>query len=295
MKPARFKYFACRSVPEAISVLSEHGDDAKVLAGGQSLVPMMNMRLATPSAVVDITRVPELAEVRVGADTISLGATVRQLDVERSDELARTVPLLRETLAHVGHVPIRSRGTVGGSVAHADPAAELPAVMLVLDAQLIATGPQGPRTLAAADFFKTYFTTALADDELLSEIRIPCQTHGWGWAFIEVARRHGDFALVGVAALVKLDAERRISQARVALSGVADTPVRAVAAEELLRGRAPHDQALREAERAVAEVLNPPDDIHASGGYRKQVAGVITRRALALAASRANRREAGLT
>ena len=257
-----------------------------MLAGGQSLVPMMNMRLARPTALIDIGRVAELRRIALDAGEITIGAGVRQLAAERSAELTDALPILAEALRYVGHVPIRSRGTVGGSVAHADPAAELPTVLTALDARLTVASVVGQRRVPTADFFVTHFTTVVAPDELLVEVHIPRVMEHWGSAFVEVARRHGDFALAGCAALVDIDEDRSVRDVRLALSGVADVPWRSRTAEEALIGRAPDEDALRELRAMIARELDPPSDIHATGEYRRDVAGVVATRAVALAAER---------
>ncbi|MCD6726382.1 MAG: xanthine dehydrogenase family protein subunit M [Solirubrobacteraceae bacterium] len=295
MKPATFEYIRPETTRGALDALASHGDEARVLAGGQSLVPMMNLRLARPAVLVDITHVQELRELRVCADAVTIGAGVRQLAVERSADVAAALPILRQGLAYVGHAPIRSRGTVCGSVAHADPLAELPAVVLALDAVMVAAGPTGRREIAAADFFWSYYTTALEPDELLAEIRIPRPAERWGSAFLEVARRHGDFALAGVATLVDVDDDRRIRGVRLALSGVAEVPVRAVEAEGALSGVSLDDgQALRAAADAAIRTIDPMSDVHATSEFRREVAGVLVRRAVALAGERSIERGGSL-
>ena len=288
MKPASFEYFRCESAPAALELLAQHGDEAKVLAGGQSLVPMMNMRLARPEVIVDISRAEDLTGLDVGEEAIRIQAGVTQLQAERSPELAQALPVAGEALAQLGHVPIRARGTICGSLAHADPAAELPTLMLALDAEMSVASKSGSRTVPAADFFRGYFTTALEPDELLTEVRIERRTDGWGSAFLEVARRHGDFALAGVAALVDVDSDRRIRNLRLAFSSVAEVPVRSAAAEEVLRGQ-PLDasEAFEEAQTVVASEIDPGSDVHASSEYRREVAGVLLQRAVRLAGERA--------
>lgn len=257
-----------------------------MLAGGQSLVPMMNMRLARPSALIDISRIPDLRRIAFGPEEITIGASVSQLTAERSSELTGASPILAEALRYVGHVPIRSRGTIGGSLAHADPAAELPTVMMALEAQLTVSSSRGQRRVPAAAFFVTHFTTVVEPDELLAQVHVPRVTERWGAAFVEVARRHGDFALAGCAALVDLDEQRSVRDVRLALSGVADVPWRSRTVEEALIGRAPDEDALRALHAMIARELDPPSDIHATGEYRSDVAGVVATRAVALAAER---------
>jgi carbon-monoxide dehydrogenase medium subunit len=255
-----------------------------VLAGGQSLVPLMNLRLAFPGVLVDVNGIRELDGVSVNG-SVEIGAISRQIAVERS--VAATAPLVAEALRHVGHPAIRSRGTFGGTVAHADPAAEIPAVLLALGGEVVARGPGGERAIPADDLFVTHFTTALEADEILTRVRIPRAGAGLRWGFAEVARRQGDFALAGVAATAEVDADGVCRSARIALFGVADRPVRAGASEAALVGRRLDDAgALREAEGVAADGLEPRNDVHASSRYRKEVVGVLVRRALGQAAAR---------
>lgn len=287
MKPAPFRYLAPRSVDEAVALLGQHAGEARVLAGGQSLVPLMNMRLATPAALVDINRLAELSYVRPWDGGIAIGALTRDSALEASAEAAARLPMLVEASRLVGHSAIRNRSTVGGSIAHADPAAELPAALFALDAQIVARGPAGERTISATDFFQGYLQTALAPDELLVELRVPGLPAGAGSTFIEFARREGDYAIAGVAAAVALAADGTIADARLALCAVGPTALRATAAEALLRGRRPGPDAWAAAAEAVqAAITDPPADLHGSADYRRHLAGVLTRRALIAAAAR---------
>ncbi|MFQ5744722.1 MAG: FAD binding domain-containing protein [Acidobacteriota bacterium] len=319
MKPAPFQYHAPETVEEALALLAEHGDEAKLLAGGQSLVPTMNFRLAQPAVIVDLNRIGELSYIQTpdatmeagqgkGADKgqgkkkansgraaavgagdagdLCIGAMTRQAEVERSPLVAQRAPLLHETMPHIAHLQIRNRGTIGGSLAHADPAAELPAVMTALDARFLVRGQGGERWVAAGEFFQGLFATALAPDELLAEVVVPQMPPGNGWAFREVARRHGDYALVGVAALVAL-AGRRCEQVRVVCLGVGSGPVRAGRAEGVLVGQQPSEKRIREAAEAAADAIEPGSDIHASARYRRHLARVLVDRALAAACRRA--------
>ncbi len=279
MKPAAFEYFAPRTVAEAVAILGEHADQAKVLAGGQSLVPLMNMRLARPGVIVDINRISALAYITATRAVLRIGALTRQRTAETSPLVAERCPLLRDALRLVGHVQIRNRGTIGGSIAHADPAAELTAVLVALGGDVTAVGPRGPRVIAAGDLFVTYLTTALDPHEVLTEVRFPALPPGAGWSWMEIARRHGDFALAGVGVVLRV---RRgvIAEARIALTGVGPTPVRATQAERLLGGRRPSEELWTEAAEAVRAAVEPDGDIHASAEYRRHVAGVLTQRAL---------------
>ena len=280
-----FDYVAPASVDEALGVLAEHGEEAKVLAGGQSLLPILNYRLAKPRVVVDINGLP-LDGVSVGDGRLKLGALTRHATLEESPEVARDCPLLREAAALVGNVRVRTLGTLGGSLAHADPAAELPMVMVALDARLGVAGRSGRRTVAAGDFFTGYLTTTLAPDELLTDIDIPV-TRDMGWAVEEMSRRAGDFAIVAVTALIRLDHGGRVDDARLAFAGVGPAPVRIPAAEDALRGAEPTGERLGQAADAARAALRPESDAFVSAAYRRLLAGVLARRALARAVARA--------
>jgi len=287
VKPSRFAYYRPDSVEEALALLAEH-DDAKPLAGGQSLIPAMNFRLAAPAALVDLGALSGLRGVSRAGDGLRIGAMTTHATVERSPEVARIAPLLAEALPHVAHPQIRNRGTLGGSLAHADPAAELPAVMLALEAELVLRSVQAERRVAARDFFTGLFATALEPGELVTAIELAALPARTGVAFEEFARRHGDFALVGVAAVVTLDASGRCGEVRIALLSVGDGPVLAERAAAALRGQQPNPELLRDAaELAGDEDIDPPADLHASAAYRRQLARVLTRRALIRAVERA--------
>lgn len=283
MKPAAFTYAAPQTLGEALALLAAHGDDAKVLAGGQSLVPMLNYRLVRPAALIDVNRIAELGALEVAGGTLRIGATARTALLERSPLVVGGWPLLREAAGFVGHAAIRNRGTVGGSAAHADPQAELPAALLALDARFHLSSVRGPRVLAAADFFCDFFTTALAADELLTAIEVPALAPRTGCAFVEHARTHGDFALAGVAATVTADADGRCTRASIAVLGGGPTPVRAAAAEALLAGAAIDDAAARAAGAAAAGACDPPEP----ADYRRALVAELTCRALVAAAKRA--------
>ena len=290
MKPAPFDYFAPGTVDEALALLREHGDEAKPLAGGQSLIPAMNFRLARPRVLVDLNRVAPLSYIRSEKTGIAIGAMTRQRTVERSDVIARAAPLLAEAMPSIAHPQIRNRGTVGGSIAHADPSAELPAVALALEARFRAKGAAGERSIAAGDFFKGMLETALEPGELLVEIAIPPASPRSGTAFLEMARRHGDYALAGVAAVVTLDAKGWCNTARIAFLSVGDGPVLAVEAGKTLVGQSRSDELLRAAADAGAQRdVDPPSDIHASAAYRRRLVAVLTRRALERAFERAEK------
>ena len=282
-----FSYHRPDSLDEAVGLLAEYGGDAKVLAGGQSLVPLLALRLSHPDHLIDIGRVAGLDGAAGGPDGFTVGAGVRHAELERSAEAGRAAPLVAEAMPHIGHRAIRNRGTVCGSLAHADPAAELPAVALATGAELVARSSTGERAIAAADFFVGYLTSALDETELLTAVRFPPWPPATGWSVQEVSRRHGDYALVGLAAIVGLDAGGRVQHAALSFFGAGATPVRAAEAERVLLGQAPEAAAFAEAAQVVAKTIDPPGDNHATAAYRAHVAGVLTRRCLAEAAGRA--------
>ena len=287
MKPATFDYHAPESVDETLALLADHGDAAKLLAGGQSLIPAMNFRLAQPAVLIDLGRTAGLDGIRAGvaddvSDGLTIGAMTRQRDVERSAAVAARAPLVHRTMPWIAHPQIRNRGTFGGSIAHADPSAELPAVAVAVGAECRLRSVRGERTVAADDFFTGLFETALEPDELLVEIALPPLPPGTGCAFQEIARRHGDYALAGVAVTLRLDDEHRVEDARIVFLSVGEGPVVARAAAELLRGQSATDELFREAAHtAAADDIDPPADIHASKPYRRRLAEVLTRRTLA--------------
>ena len=285
LKPPPFTYVAPSSLEEALGSLADAGEDAKILAGGQSLLPLLSLRLARPSVLVDFRRVGSLDGVSERDGTVSIGAMVRERAIERSAVIAEKIPLLAAALPLIGHPAIRNRGTVGGSVAHADPSAEIPAVALALEAEMvIRSAARGERRLPAADFFQGFFTTALEPDEALVAVCFPVARPSSGVAFVEAARRHGDFAMVGAAAVVSAE-DGRITDARIALIGVADTPLRRPEAEELLVGAEIRSERFQEAAEAAGEGLTPATDIHGTSAYRTHLARVLTRRALEKAAT----------
>ena len=288
MKPPRFEYLAPASLDEALAALAEHGDAAKVLAGGQSLVPLLNFRLVRPAYLVDLNDIPGLAYIRQDNGRVAIGALTRQRALETSTLVRDHVPLLADAMPQIGHVQIRNRGTIGGSLAHADPAAELPAVVAALDGELVVRSASGQRVLRPDEFFLAYLTTALDPTELLVEVRLPVAPPHTGTAFLEVSRRHGDFALVGVAASVTLDDAGVCTRCAIALIGVGPAPVVARAAAQRLVGSRPTMEVLQDVGQLAAADLSPDGDLHASSQYRRHVAGVLTRRALARALERAN-------
>ena len=289
MKPHRFDYHAPESLEGATSLFDQYGDDAKALAGGQSLMPLVNMRLAQPEVIVDLNRVASMAHVEESPDGgLRVGAMTRVRTLERLSGLRDTAPLLFAAIPHIGHFQIRNRGAVGGSIAHADPAAELPAVAVALGADLVAAGTGGQRVLAAEEFFETYFTTQLEPTELLTEVRFPPWPNGAGWGFEELAIRHGDYALAGVCAVIEKGRSGLCERASIVLFGVGDTPVRATRAEARLVGSAIDEEALNELRELVSDEIEPDGDVHATSEYRKDVAGVLARRCVKAAASRAS-------
>jgi carbon-monoxide dehydrogenase medium subunit len=292
VKPAPFLYHRPRTLDEALALLAEHGTDAKPLAGGQSLIPAMNFRLATPAVLVDLNEISELRYVTdqapgagpqaPGPAPLRIGAMTRHRAVERDPVIRANAPLLTRTMPFVAHPAIRTRGTIGGSLAHADPAAELPAVMLALNAAIVLSSRAGSRTVAAEDFFIGLFTTTLEPGELLTEVVVPSPLPNTRVAFNEISRRHGDFALAGVAAAMRLDpVSHRIVDARIGLLSVGDRPTLATKAAQALSGQLPAVETFRAAaDTAANEDIDPPGDIHASARYRRQLVRVLVRRTL---------------
>lgn len=279
MKPAAFEYFAPRSIEEATALLAEHGGDARVLAGGQSLVPAMNFRLARPAVLIDINNVAGIAGVREEGDALAIGALTRHAVFEKpvtSGPLAKLLPIVAHNIAHL---PIRMRGTFGGSIAHADPAAEWCALAMALDAEIVVRSTDCSRTVPAADWFRSIFTTDIRDGEMVTEIRLPRLDDSWRCGFVEFNRRAGDFAIVSAVAVIRVDAGV-IREARIALGGVVDKPVRASEAEALLVGEAPGDAAFRAAAEAARAAFEPFGDIHADAEYKSELVAVMARRAL---------------
>jgi carbon-monoxide dehydrogenase medium subunit len=288
MKLPPVEYEAPTTVAEAIDLLAAHLDEASVLAGGQSLIPLLALRLARPAVLIDINGIAELSGMSATDGQVAIGAMTRDYVAEKSKELADTVPLLAVALPLIGHEAIRSRGTIGGSLAHADPAAELPAVARALDAEFVVRGPSGERVIPAAGWFEGYLTTSRRPDELLLEVRFPAAGQGTGVSFQEVSRRHGDFAMVGLAVSLVLSGGV-ITDARLALAGVSYVPVRAAAAEDLLTGERPSTELFDEAARRATDDIDPPADLHGSSDYRKTVAAAVVRRGLRAAADNAAR------
>ena len=293
MKPAKFDYHDPTTLDEALGLMAQFGDQARPLAGGQSLVPLMNFRLIRPAHLIDLNGVAELSYLKMDDGTLRLGATTRQRELERSMIVAKHWPLLNEAASYIGHVQIRNRGTVGGSLAHAFPSAELPVAMVTLDASFTLRSKTNRRTARAEGFFLSYMTTTLQSDELLTEISVPVLPAQSGWSYHEVSRRHGDFALAGAASIVALDANGTIQHARLTLTGT--TPIRSRQAEEFLLGERPSDALFRAVARRAIENLEQDSDIHASAEYRREVCAVLARRALMRAAQRSAEQMKGKT
>ena len=289
MKPAPFEYRAPDTLEEALELLGEHGVEAKILAGGQSLIPSMNFRVLQPVMLIDINHIPGLADIRLtDSGSVSVGAMARQASLEHDPTIAKHAPLLHETLPNIAHPQIRNRGTIGGSLAHADPASELPVYALARDARMRIRSKQGERWVEAADFFLGMFTTALNPDDLLVEIEVAAPPEGFGWSFQEVARRRGDYALMGVAAWVVLERDGDCKDARLVYLNAGDGPVRAKKAEAVLKERRLSSEAIDEAASIASEQeIEPFGSVHASEAFQRHLAGVLTRRTLHSALARA--------
>jgi carbon-monoxide dehydrogenase medium subunit len=283
------EYEAPATLSEAVGLLDHHQDEASVLAGGQSLIPLMALRLARPAVLIDINGLDELSGVSVTDGQVAVGAMTREYAAEESETIAELVPLLAAALPLIGHEAIRNRGTIGGSLAHADPAAELPAVALALDAEFVLQGRARGRVVPAAEWFEGYLATSRRPGEMLVEVRFPAAPPGTGVAFLEVARRHGDFAIVGLAASLTLT-DGAISDARLAFAGIAEVPVRAADAEDLLVGERPSAELFEEAARLATDGIDPPADLNGSSEYRKKAAATLVRRGLRAAADNARER-----
>jgi CO/xanthine dehydrogenase FAD-binding subunit len=290
MKPAPFRYIATRTVEQALALKAEHGEEARFLAGGQSLVPTLNFRLTQPTLLIDINPLVECAGMRSsGPDQVRIGALTRYRDLERDPETARKLPLVSEALPHIAHPQIRNRGTIGGNLAHADPASEMPAIVLALAGKLLARSQRGERWIAASDFFAGALSTALAPDEMLVEVELPAAGPRSGACFMEVARRRGDFALIGVACTVQVDETGRCVAARIGLCNAGDGPVFAADASASLAGTMIGKPEIEAAAELVQGAIDPGGSIHASKEFQRHLAGVLTGRALAAASERARR------
>jgi carbon-monoxide dehydrogenase medium subunit len=288
MKPAPFKYVAASSLDQALALKAEHGDEARFLAGGQSLIPAMNFRLARPELLIDINGLSELSGIdRSAPGKVRVGALTRYRALERDTGFLEACPLFADALPHIAHPQIRNRGTIGGNLSHADPASELPALAIVMQAGMRIKSASGERVVAAADFFVGLLTTDLGSDEMLVDVTYPARGPHSGACFMEIARRRGDFAIAGVAAVVLLDDERRCAEMRIALCGVGETPVDASSAASTIIGHRLTGEAIEAIARHVQEMIEPSGNVHASADYQRHVAGVLTQRVLRTAHQRA--------
>ena len=284
MKLPPFDYACPSTLPEAIELLASH-DDAKAIAGGQSLVPMLAFRLAQPSLLVDLRKLADLRGIRISDAGVTLGAMVRWRDIEDDERLETAHPLLKAAISHVAHYQIRNRGTVGGSIAHADPAAEMPGIAMTCDAEIAVVGKSGAHVIQAADFFQGALTTALTTDEIIVEIRLPAWPAGRRWGFQEFARRRGDFAMAAAAVFYDQDERGKARNAHVGVIGVGDRPLRLTAVEDLLNGESIDEATIAKADAATSAAVEPQDDIHASAAYRRSLVGTMVERALKRAAA----------
>lgn len=285
MKPARFDYHSPATIDEALALLGRYEGEARVLAGGQSLVPMMNFRLATPAAIIDLNRIPGLADIATVDGVIAIGAMARQRQLEFATLIREQLPLLSEAIHWVGHLPTRTRGTIGGSIAHADPAAEIPMVLQAVGGEVVVRGLQGERRIAAPDLFLSPLTTALNPDEILTEVHFPAMPPGASHAIEEFARRKGDFAIAAIAVMLVRDGER-CTMARLATAGIGPVPVRLREAEMILEERGLGESAISAAAQRAAELVEPMADHNASVDFRRHLTGVLTRRAVLKARDR---------
>ncbi len=289
MKPAPFDYYDPDSLDEVLDLLNQHGDDAKLIAGGQSLGPILNMRLSAPKVLIDLNRVTTLDYQREEKNGLALGSMTRQSTLEDTAHLQVRQPLVATSIPYIGHRAIRNRGTVGGSVAHADPAAEWPALILALDGSLLVRNAGGERVITADDFFVWTLTNALVPEEVLVEIRLPKWPNGAGWSFVEFSRRHGDFAVLGVAIRLSLDNAGRCTDARMVLIGGGPTPIRTRHAETMLDGETISQDLISEVSHQASQEIKPDGDIHASADFRRHLASVLVSSALQQAAERATK------
>ena len=288
MKPAPFKYVFATSLEHALTLKAEHGDEARFLAGGQSLIPTMNFRLARPSVLIDINGLKEMAGVDNADGDIRVGALTRYRDLERNSDFLKSCPLFAEALPHIAHPQIRNRGTIGGNLSHADPASELPALAVAMQARMRIKSSSAERDVPASDFFQGLLTTDIGSEEMLTEITYPALSPRTGACFQEVARRRGDFALAGVAAVVTLDQARRCTEVRLALCGVGETPVDAGDAVAGLIGTECNEAAIAAAAAEVQGVIDPAGNVHATPDYQRHIAGVLAKRTLTTALQRAS-------
>lgn len=286
MKPAKFHYLRPSTTEEALELLWKYGDEAKIMSGGQSLIPLLNMRLSAPDYLIDLNMVEELKYIRPGDGTVHIGTLTRQADIERSSLIKQSCPILQEATSFIGHKQIRNRGTVGGSIAHADPSAELPCVLSALRGKIVIASLEEERTVAPEEFFLTYLLTAMEPTEMVKEVQFPVLSKTSGYAFVELSRREGDFALVAVASVLDLDDDGVISLSRLAIGGANPVPVALEEVETFLTGQLPSKALFEEAAEKVKECIDPEDDMHGSSDYRRQLASVLTLRALNIALER---------
>src|SRR5712691_8366119 len=287
MIPPKFEYLAPTTLREALTLLQRYGSEAKLLSGGQSLIPLMKLRLATPAYLIDINRIPGLAHLQERNGVLSIGALTREADLERSELVRAKYPIVRDTARVIGDPLVRNLATIGGNLAHADPANDHPATMLALEAEIVATGPDGERTIPATEFFTDFFTTALRPDEILTDIRIPAPPAGSGGAYIKLERKVGDFAIVGVAAQVTIDAMGICTRAGIGLTNVGPTPLKVHAAEAFLQGKRLAQDSITQAAQLAAEAARPEADLRGSIAYKRDMVRVLTARALTRALERA--------
>ena len=285
MKLPPFEYACPTTLPEAVQLLASRDGDAKAIAGGQSLMPMLAFRLAQPALLVDLRKLGDLRGIRISEKGVTLGALVRWREIEDDDRLDTAHPLLKAAIAHVAHYQIRNRGTVGGSIAHADPAAEMPGIAMTCDAEIAVVGKSGAHVIQAADFFQGALTTALTTDEIIVEIRLPAWPAGRRWGFQEFARRRGDFAMAAAAVFYDQDERGKARNAHVGVIGVGDRPLRLTAVEDVLNGESIDEATIAKADAATSAAVEPQDDIHASAAYRRSLVGTMVERALTSAAA----------
>lgn len=280
MKPPKFIYLRPTSLSEALHMLSEYGEEAKIMSGGQSLIPLLNMRLSTPEYIIDLGKVEELCGIREEEDFIVIGGMTKHTNVEKSELIEETCPILTEGIRWIGHTQIRNRGTIGGSIAHADPSAELPCLLTALRGEIVIASSDEEITLSPEEFFLSYLLTSLEPNQLVKEIRVPKMVKGSGYAFEEIARRHGDFALAEVAAVIELDNKGIIVEAKIAMGGANPVPFVPEETEEFLKGKQPTPTLIKQAAIMQLEELDPEGDIHGSADYRRHISGVLLERAL---------------
>lgn len=287
MKPAVFDYYRPTSLEETLQLLNDYGEEGKVIAGGQSFVPILNMRLSTPECLIDINQIKELDYIRIEGDLLKIGGLTRQRDLERSPLVSNNVPFLVEACRYIGHLQTRNRGTVGGSLVHADPSAELPLAFLTLEAKVLVRSVEEERLVDVSHFFLTYLTVDIMPNELLTEIQIPLSSIPKGYSFVEFSRRHGDFALVAVSCLLDTDEEERITACRLAIGGIDAVPVIIEEALEIVQGQNLSEELVENVSTCILEHADPDDDLHASREYRIHLAQVLTKRSLVQAYTRA--------